>query len=247
VPLSDPDVGETASQPASVVAFQAVFAVTARVNESPLYPTDRESGFMFNLAGPASCATVMMLVIPLPATMTVPVRAFMVMFSVREMLKEALFSPAVRETVIQSMFLLTFHATFAMTETEVEPKPYPPKNKFVLTETIGGDGICVTGMLRVIPPPETVIDPVRGSMVGFVAYEMVNEPSLVPEDGEKPIHDPTRLTLHATFALTSTVNEPAVFPKFNSFTSTESAGGRHPCAAGVLGSLFWEPSNALTQ
>ena len=206
VPLPVPLDGETVSHDALLDAvqdtFDVIFAFVPPANDGgdhDVFPTSR---VVDGAAAPAAWTTVIDLVIPPPETVIVPLLLVVLVFAVTFSVIEPLPDPLDGETVSQEEALLDAdHDTFDVIDTFVFAADDVGVHDVRATSRDDWTVVpaCVTEIVRVIPPPETVIVPVLAEPV-FALTSIKIVPLPVPLDGETVSQDVALLdAVHDTF------------------------------------------------
>ena len=213
VPLLLPLAGETVShEVALLLAVHETFDVTATVNEPAVAATFWLDLSSVRNAPAASCVTATVRERPPPVTVIVPERDEVAVLAVAVTVNVPLLLPLAGETVNHEVaLLLAVHETFDVT---VTVNVLATDARLLLegsTVSVAPAAACVTGRVRVMPPPVTVIVPERVEVVLLAVWVTVRVPLLLPLGGATVNHDVALLlTCHETFDVTATLNVPAV-------------------------------------
>ena len=127
-PLLLPLVGETVSHAALLDTDHDTLDVTVTEGEAPpLTPKLCDVGETVSVASMPACVTFIVLVIPLPETVTVALRCVVPVFAVAVIVNEPLLLPLVDETVSHVALLVTDHDMLDVTVTAGEVPPFEAK------------------------------------------------------------------------------------------------------------------------
>ena len=209
LPLFEPLAGDTVSHDvASLETVQGVLEVTETILLDAAADGNHVVWLTARLAC-ASCVTDIVLVIPPPETVTVPLLGEALVFAAALIVKLKLLDPLVRDTVSHVAALLeaeTVHETLDVTDTLVFAADADGDQDVGLTVRFGA--ACVTDIVRLSPPPETVTVPLLDVALVFAAAVIVKLPLFEPLDGDTVSHVAALLeaeTVHETLDVTDTV------------------------------------------
>ena len=176
---------------------------------------------------------MIVLLIPPPATVTVPVLAALPVFSsaisASTPLPVPLVSPDITTVNHDSSFLVAVQVVFDVTIIAVYPKDAPRSHVVGVTSSDGGGATgadWVTAIVLVMPLPVTVIVPVLAAVPVFAVAFRVNVPLPVPLEGETVSQAVALLVaVQDTFDDTVAVVLPAVDAGFHAPGETVREGG----------------------
>ena len=167
--MGPPLSGETVSHDVSLLlAFQAKSEVTVTAKEPANAVGLCEVGATVSTA--AACVTVTVRLTPALVTVMVALRSAPVVFAVKLIANTPFSSPLAAATVSHAVLLLVaVHGVFVFDVTVRSSVPAGAVTLGAAGITVTVAAACVTVMVRVIPPPATVMVPLRDAPVVFMA------------------------------------------------------------------------------